>query len=284
MSVQNIPVELQPFLYISGMNVSVASNTVIAIAPGQCRDSTDSIDISFYNTIAGNAAFAEQHNNGLIPPPVSFSNAMSYLLPLFLNSGVVGLNGLDTGVLAASTNYLIWAIADSSGKKPNGGIISLQSNAAPLLPLGYDSYRLIGLVSTNSSTHFDSSTVLNAVNYEGYFLSPAVSVLSGGNATTFTAIDLSSAIPTTSDPFVVALLTVTFIPLAAGDTVQFRPTGSSATANLVTLTGAVAGVAQTFNLAVNCGVGSTKPEIDYKVTVSGDAVSVSVNGYYVTLS
>lgn len=284
MSIQNISVETLPFLYISGMNVSVASNTVIAIAPGQCRDSTDSVDMSYYNPIGGNARFAESHNNGLIPAPISFSNAMSYLLPLLLNSAVVGINGLDAGVLAASTNYLIYAIADSSGKKPNGGIISLQSNAAPLLPLGYDSYRLIGMVSTDGSVHFTAASVLNAVNYKGFFLSPAVSVLAGGNATSFTAIDMSGAIPTTTDPFVIALLTVTFTPLAAGDTVQFRPTGSSATANLVTLTGAVAGVAQTFYIAVNVGVGASKPEIDYKVTVSGDAVSVLVNGYYVSLA
>jgi hypothetical protein len=284
MTVQNIPVETLPFLYISGMNVSVASNTVIAIAPGQCRDSTDSIDMSYYLPIGGNAIFAEQHNNGLIPAPISFSNASAYLLPLFLNSAVVGLNGLDQGVLALSTNYNIWAIADSSGKLLNGGLISLQSNAAPLLPFGYDSKRLIGMVTTDSSTHFLAASVLNAVNYKGYYLSPAVSVLAGGNATSFTAIDMSGAIPTAGDPFVIALLTVTFTPLAAGDTVQFRPTGSSATANLVTLTGAAAGVAQTFMIAVNVGVGSTKPEIDYKVTVSGDAVSVSVNGYYVSLS
>jgi len=115
-------------------------------------------------------------------------------------------------------------------------------------------------------------------------LQPAVSVLSGGNATSFTAIDLSTPIPTTTDPFVIALCTVTFIPAAVGDTVQFRPTGSTATANLPTITGIAAGVAQTQNIALNCGVGSSKPEVDYKVTVSGDAVSVSVYGYYVTLS
>jgi hypothetical protein len=251
--VQNLPVEQLPHLYISGMNVSVASNTVIALAPGQCRDQNDAID-------------------------------MEYDFPLYLNSAVNGAGGLDSGTLAASTNYLIWAIADSKNKLPNSGLISLQSNVAPLLPYGYDSMRLIGAVSTNGSTHFTSASVLNAVNYKGYYIQPAVSVLSGGNATSFTAIDLSSAIPTTTDPFVVALATVTFIPAAVGDTVVFRPTGSSATSNLPTITGIAAGVAQTQNIVLNCGVGSSKPEVDYEVTVSGDAVSVSVYGYYVTLS
>ena len=285
MNSQSIPVAALPFLYVSGMNISVASNTVIAVAPGQCRDSNDNIDMPYYFPLFGNAIFAEHHNNGLIPPPhPQYTNAMSYLLPLFINSAVVGVNGLDHGTLAASTNYCIYAIADSTNKLQPAGLLTLQSNAFPLIPLGYDSFRLIGFVTTDSSAHFDPTTVLNAAFEKGYYVSPPVSVLSGGNATSFTAIDLSTAIPTTSDPFVIALLAVTFIPLAAGDTVQFRPTGSTATANLVTITGNLAGVAQTNYIAVNCGVGSTKPEIDYKVTVSGDSVSVSVQGYYVTLS
>jgi hypothetical protein len=251
--VQNLPVEQLPFLYISGMNVSVASNTVIAIAPGQCRDQNDNIDIPV--------------------PSVQY-----------INSAVNGANGLDKGTLAASTNYLIWEIADSKNKLQPAGLLSLQSNVGPLIPYGYDSMRLIGAVSTDGSTHFVAADVLNAAYYKGYFLQPAVSVLSGGNATSFTAIDLSTPIPTTTDPFVIALCTVTFIPAAVGDTVQFRPTGSSATSNLPTITGIAAGVAQTQNIALNCGVGSSKPEVDYKVTVSGDAVSVSVYGYYVTLS
>ena len=285
MNSQSIPVQALPFLYISGLNISVASTTVIAVAPGQCRDSHDNIDMPYYFPFGGNAIFAERHNNGLIPPPhAQYTNALAYSMPLFINSAVVGPNGLDQGTLAVSTNYVIYLIADSTNKLQPAGLITLQSNAFPLIPLGYDSYRLLGFVTTDSSAHFLAASILNAVNEKGYYLSPAVSVLSGGNATSFTAIDLSSAIPTAGDPFVIALLAVTFIPFATGDTVQFRPTGSSATANLVTITGNLAGVAQTNYIAVNCGVGSTKPEIDYKVTVSGDSVSVSVQGYYVTLS
>lgn len=279
-------VALQPWLYISGLNVSVASTTVIAIAPGQCRDYNDNIDMMYFypvvNPYPNNGTF---HNNGLIPAPAAqITNALSYSNPLFINSAVVGVNGLDQGTLAASTNYLIYLIADSRGINQPGGILTLQSNAAPLIPYGYDSYRLIGCVSTDISTHFTAASVLNAVNYKGFFVSPNASVLSGGNATSFTAIDLSTPIPTTTDPFVIANLVVTFIPSAAGDVVQFRPTGSSATTNLTTITGQVAGVAQTQYIVQNVGVGSSKPEIDYKVSVSGDSVSVSVAGYYLTLS
>lgn len=252
LSSQNIPVEQLPHLYISGMNVSVASTTVIALAPGQCRDQNDNIDMEYDNA-------------------------------LYLNSAIKGAGGMDFGVLLASTNYNIWAIADSSNKLPNSGLISLQANVAPLLPYGYDSMRLIGMDITDSSAHFIAADVLNSSGYKGFYLQPSVSVLSGGNATSFTAIDLSSAIPTTSDVFVIALATVTFIPAAAGDVVTFRPTGyTGTTANLPTIVGVAAGVAQTNTISLNCGVGSTKPEVDYKVTASGDAVSMSIYGYYVT--
>jgi hypothetical protein len=139
---------------------------------------------------------------------------------------------------------------------------------------------LIGFIETDGSSHFVYAThkPQNMVGALTYFNSPPVSVLSGGNATTFTAIDLtaSSAIPTTTLPNVIVELLVTFIPLAIGDVVEFRPTGSTATGGLVTITGIAAGVAQTQYVQVIAGVGSSKPEIDYLVSVSGDAVSVSV--------
>jgi hypothetical protein len=235
------------------MNISVASDTVMAIAPGQCRDQNDNIDIQVPNV-------------------------------QYLNSAVNGANGLDTGSLAASSNYLIWEIADSTGKLLPAGLISLQSNVGPLVPYGYDSMRLIGAVQTDGAAHFLAASVRNANYYKGFYLQPAVGVLSGGNATTFTAINLGTAIPTTTDTFVIALCTVTFIPAAANDIVQFRPTGSSSTANLPVITGVAAGVAQTQNIALNCGVGGGNPEVDYRVSVGGDSVSMSVYGYYVTLS
>lgn len=254
MSVQNIQAEQLPWVYLTGMNLSVASTTIMAIAPGQCRDQNDNIDMVYHDA-------------------------------LYLNSAVNGAGGLDFGVLLASTNYLVWAIADSSGKLPNSGLISLQANVAPLLPFGYDSMRLIGTVSTDGSVHFVTTNLFNAVFYKGFFIKPPVSVLSGGNATSFTAIDLSTAIPTTTQTFVIALATCTFIPLAAGDVATFRPTGyTGTTANLPVITGRVAGVAQTDNIVLNCGVGASKPEVDYKVSVSGDALSMSIYGYYVTTS
>lgn len=265
--VQNDPIYSLPHLYISGLNISIASTTVLAIAPGQARDSNDNIDmpVGFPNL------------QGVSVPAVLFQN---YQPGLLINAATVGANGLDAGALAASTQYAVYLIGDSRGYLPVAGILTLTSNVLPKLPLGYDSYMLLGFQATGGSSTFvyATSKPQNFKNALQYINQPPLSVLSGGNATTFTAIDLTtnSAVPTTTLQNIVVTLLVTFIPLAANDIVRFRPTGSAATVNVPTITGVSAGVAQIQYLTMIAGVGSSKPEIDYLVSVSGDAVSVSV--------
>lgn len=265
--VQNDPIYSLPFLYISGLNISIASTTVLAIAPGQARDSNDNIDMPVgFPNLQGNSV-----------PAVLYQN---YQPGLLINSAVVGANGIDTGALAASTQYAVYLIGDSRGYLPVAGILTLTSNVLPKLPLGYDSYRLIGFQATGGSSTFvyATSKPQNMVGALQYINQPPVSVLSGGNATSYTAIDLTTntAIPTTTLQNIIVTLLVVFTPLAANDVVRFRPTGSAATVNVPTITGVAAGVAQTQYLTMIAGVGSSKPEIDYLVSVSGDAVSVSV--------
>lgn len=266
--VQNLPVYSLPHLYIAGLSISVASTTVLAVAPGQARDINNAIDMPVgFQNLEGNVA-----------PPVLFQG---YQQPLFLNSAVNGANGLDAGTLAASTQYAVYLIGDSSQQLPVAGLISLTSNPYPLMPFGYDSLRLLGFIETDGSSHFVYAThePQQLSGSVAYYLQPASSVLSGGNATSFTAVDCSTPIPTTTLPNVIAELLVTFIPAAVNDVAQFRPTGSSATSNVTTIVGLVAGVAQTQYLQLVLGVGSSKPEFDYLVTASGDSLSVSVVGW-----
>ena len=268
--VQNETIYALPHLYIEGLKLSVATptaGTVIAVAPGAARDSTNSIDM----------VVGLQNYFGIDNPAELYQG---FQRGLFINSAVNGANGLDTGTIAASTQYAVYLIGDSRNYNNTAAVLSLTSNTAPLLPLGYDSFRLIGFWATNSSSQFvySSNKPQNIAGILTYFNSPAIAVLTGGNATSFTAIDLTtnSAIPTTTLQNVIVTLLVTFTPVAAGDNVQFRPTGSSATGGLPTITGAVAGIAQSQYIQVIAGVGSSKPEIDYKVTSSSDAVTVAV--------
>ena len=265
--IQNDAIYDLPHLYLSGLSISPASTTLLSVAPGAARDSNNVIDM----------VVGLQNYVGIDNPALQFQN---YQAGLLINSATTGLNALDTGTIAASTQYAIYLIGDSRNYNTTGAVLSLTSNSAPIMPAGYDSYRLIGFIETDGSSHFVYAThkPQNMAGALQYYNSPAISVLSGGNATTFTAIDLtgSSAIPTTTLPNVITGLLVVFTPAAAGDVVQFRPTGSTATANLPTIVGAAAGIAQTQYIQVIAGVGSSKPEIDYLVTSSSDAVTVSV--------
>src|SRR5258708_33714271 len=74
---------------------------------------------------------------------------------LLINSAVNGVNGLDTGTIAASTQYAVYLIGDSRNYNNAAAVISLTSNYPdPLMPSGYDSYRLIGFMATDGPTHF----------------------------------------------------------------------------------------------------------------------------------
>lgn len=264
-AIQNDPIYGLAHLYIAGMNISIASTTVLGIAPGQCRDSQDVIDMPIgYPNLQGNV-FPATLFNGYIPG-------------LFLNSAVNGVNGLDTGVLGATTQYAVYVIGDSRGYNQVATVMSQTGNAFPLLPFGYDSYRLIGFIETDGAAHFVYAThkPQNLGGALEYLLQPPISVLSGGDATTFTAVSLAAAIPTTTLPNIIVTLLVTFIPAAAGDVVEFRPTGSALTAGVPTIVGVADGVAQTQYLVMIAGVGTAVPSIDYLVTSASDAVSVSV--------
>lgn len=268
--IQNDAIYSLPRLYIQGLWLSAAAPTAataIIVAQGAARDSNNILDM-----VVGLQNYA-----GIDLPAAQFQN---YQPGLLVNSLVNGANGLDTGTIAASTQYAVYLIGDSRLYNPTAAVLSLTSNVAPTLPKGYDSYRLIGFWETDGSNHFVYAThkPQNMGGALAYYDVPAISVLSGGNATTFTAIDLTtnSAIPTTTLQNIVVTLLVVFTPAAVGDVVQFRPTGSTATSNLPTIVGIAAGIAQTQYIQVIAGVGASKPEIDYLVTASGDAVSVSV--------
>jgi hypothetical protein len=266
-SIQNEAIYALPNLYITGLQLSCASTTLLAVSPGAARDSNNSIDM-----VVGLNNYFE-----IDIPAVQFQN---YKPGLLINSTINGANGLDTGTIAASTQYAVYLIGDSRHYQNTAAVLSLTSNIGPIMPSGYDSYRLIGFIQTDGSSHFVYAThkPQNIAGLLTYFNSPALQVLSGGNATTFTAMDLTTnaAVPTTTLPNVIVTLLVVFTPAAANDIVQFRPTGSTATGNLPTITGVAAGFAQTQYIQVIAGVGSSKPEIDYLVTSSSDAVTVSV--------
>lgn len=246
---QGVPL---PLLYINGLGTAPLTNTTLTGLLGQCRDADDAWDI-------------------LIPANV------------IIDTTKIGLNGLDTGVLAASTTYYVYAIGSSVVAGPDGYLLSTNGNYAPFMPFNYDLLRLIGTVSTDGSTHLLPNYTFGSGSSRTINLATTVSVLSAGNTTTFTPVDLNAAvpvIPNNTTNGVLVTLNYSFTPAVAGHVFELRPTGSTAT-TVQTYTGPVAAVAMqgtTTVLALLSGL-SGHMSIDYLVSASGDALTLTVASY-----
>ena len=258
--IQNDPVYSLPFLYKNGLIISndaTTPNTVLDVAAGQCRDSNDIMDI-----VIGSAPL----NGGTTPAPV------------LINAAVNGVNGLDTGTLAASTMYAVYAIADSRYLKLPACIITLATNVAPLMPFGYDSYRLIGFWATNSSSHFITGYMFGSGSASSFvYDAPQATAVTAGAATTYTAVSLAALVPPLNNTPV--QIQSNLNANAAGDTLKLQ--GVNSTGDAVTIIAPVAGTtAHTETIsAVLAQLSSGIPEINYKVSSGSDAVALNVAGY-----
>lgn len=266
------PIVNQPNVYINGFLISndaTTPNTVLDVAAGQCRDQNNIIDIMLGNFL------------GLGTGTVNASTS--------LNAAVNGINGLDTGSLAASTMYAVYVIADSSNKNPNGLILSA-NQTTPGLPFGYDSYRKIGYWATDASSHFllgyySASGSGNGGNGTRTFFydAPQATAITAGAATTYTNVNLIKFVPNVSN--IAAWISTAFTPGAASRTLKMQP--GNATGDAITITGQVTSVVVTSNslLLAQSVVISTvsSPVINYKVSNAGDAVAINVAGFVVNL-
>lgn len=259
-------IAVNPYLYKYGLvvtNDATTPNTVLDIAAGAARDINNAVDLSI----------------GSLFPNV---NGGTVATPLLLNAAVNGLNGLDTGSLAASTMYGVWLIGDSTGKKATGAILSLASNSQPLMPFGYDSMRLIAYWATDGSSHFlkgyyTGNQGLMIFKYDA----PQATAVTAGAATSYTAIDLSALVPNVNN--VLANIQYNFNANAAADTLKLQ--GANATGDAITVIAPVVGsTAHTEGYVdVDAQLVSGAPKINYKVSSGSDAVAINVAGFTVSV-
>jgi hypothetical protein len=226
-----------------GLNIAWASNTTFTVSTGVIRDSLNIREITISSAKTINAAYT-------------------------------GLDGLDTGALAASKQYAVFVIGDSSGAKASGCLISL-SATLPTLPTGYDVFRRIGWIFTDGSSHFLLAYQTGAGLVREYQYDAAASVLSGGTSATFAAVDLSAFVPAAS--IIPVTLNASFTPNAAGDTCALRPTGSSDATGLI-LSGPTAAKVSAYIVRTFAKLSSSVAKVDYLVTASG-ALTLKVIGF-----
>lgn len=261
------PVVNAGMLYVIGMQLSWTSTTVLSVAAGQARDSTDTTDIAL-------------------------SAAAT------ITASVKGVGGIDAGSVAASSMYAVYVVASSlsvvssqsslgggflsppvpSVQYPVGVMISLASNASgPFLPTGYDSFRRVGWVSTDGSANFLRFWQYGSDQTREYYLDAAVLVVAAAGAGP-SAVPLavgvagSSGIPAV--PPIASQVKLDVVLSGAG-TARFFPFGSSSAAGIVRFSAGAAAQPGTVDVPeqLNAGVPTVQ------VAVSAGTVQLSVIGY-----
>ncbi len=228
--------------YVNGLALTLLTDETVQIAAGAARDTTNTNDIILNEAVT-------------------------------INGLAVGANGVDVAALAASQLYAVYLIGDSTKYQDAAGLLSLDAEQ-PLLPFGYDMYRRIGWVRTDGSADLLQFWQYGEGQERMYYYDVGISELSGGAATTFTAIDLATSVP----PIVTeVLLDLTFTPDGATELAEFLPFGSAATAGIVRFGTGVAG-AQVGMVMVPAQLDDGVPKILYKVA-TGDTLTVLVAGF-----
>jgi hypothetical protein len=251
MTSPNIPIVNASNLYINGFDyaagsVGVSSGNLLTFGSGAARDTTNTNDI------------------------ISNSN-------ITINTSFKGVNGLDIGTLATDKVYALHIIGDSTGNNPVAALFSL-SGTAPLLPSGYDIFRRIGVFCTTTVSSeivfvqmFQLGTSINRV----YYLVGTVPALTAGNATSFTAVQLQSIIPSfTSDREV--YFNLTYASNSANNTVDFNVFGTNP--NVSYSNGAVSTTISPLWLSLR-NSGGPIPTFRYRTTSASDSVTMTIAGF-----
>jgi hypothetical protein len=255
MTIDAIPVINLPNLYISGLQLSVISSTTLTVQAGQSRDSTNVFDMDLGNFLGVDPNF----------PPNT---------PTVLTSTVNGLNGLDTGTVAASTVYAVYVIADPVHNNPPGLIMSL-SAVQPTMPFGYGIFRRLGWAITDGSANFLVLYQCGTGATRTYQYDAAISILTAGAATVSTPVLLAGFMPNIITTISLNLsYTATEGNIAAvsfaGDIISVLGTAPIAVTSLSTFANTVQGqIMQTGNPAA----------ITYIVTNGADALDIDLNGW-----
>jgi hypothetical protein len=183
-----------------------------------------------------------------------------------------GADGLDTGSEAASTWYYIWVIYNPT-TKTLAGLLSI-SPTAPTMPSGY-TYKAL---PEGAAVYNDSSSDFVLFEQLGNkIIVPVNQVLNGGVATTYTLINLVTAVPVTAKSVDIYwgcdASTNTNLASFASDTAGkgVKPSGNVSTSSLFET---VYGPVTITKLLL-----TTAQSIYYKLVSAGAAIDVLVIGW-----
>lgn len=258
------PIVNQGNLYVTGMQLTYLTNSTFSVGVGQCRDSTDTVDL-----IMG-AKLYQASGAG------NTNNSTTSSVAVTVTRTATGAGGLDTGTLAASTLYYVYAIGDSRSFNATSVVFSL-SATTPNLPAGYDCFRRVGCVSTNGSSQIrkfvQTGSGTNRKTWYDAGVAPGSAATAG--STTFVTIGtLTTLVPAIACE---AILTVSLTPNTAGNTLRVQPFGG--TNGYAQISSNVTTKAQFAQLSCPMGLNAGVPEIDYATSEASDVVAFLVAGY-----
>lgn len=245
-----------PYFYINGLGLSndaTTPNTKLDVGAGVTIDSTNTFQLRNQATIV-------------------------------IDATKNGLNGLDTGALAASTVYAVFLIADPITSNPIGAMIS-KSYTAPLMPFGYSAFALLGYVTTDASTHFlkgywsDNDSASRTFTYDAF----QATAITSGNSSSYANVDLTKFVPLVNN--LPVMVYTNFAANAAADILALQ--SGNGTGDQAIIIGQVAGssahlASMSTVLAQTVAISTVpSPTINYKV--SAGSVAVDVAGYQFTL-
>jgi hypothetical protein len=238
-----------PF-YFNGLAISndaTTPNTILDVAPGSCLDSTGTFQLTL--PTAG-----------------------------IITTSTLGLNGIDTGTIAASKVYAVYLVADPVTQQPTGLICSLNVTT-PLLPFSYSAYAKIGYFTTDSSAHIlkgywsDNDAARRIFTYDAF-----ISVGTTSTSATYVNVDLTKFVPLVNNLQV--QIYASYTPGVAGNFLSLQ--AGNATGAQQIITGQVASIAVTnvVNVLAQTVAISTVPSpvINYKNSGT-DTIALSVAGY-----
>lgn len=253
MTIPQTPIVNAPELYIYGLGLAIFNGVTFTVGSGAARNSSNINDMSL---------------------------AASSTL---VTCSRVGANGLDAGSLAASTFYAVHLIGDSTGYRPTACLVSL-SAINPILPSGYDMFRRIGWARTDGSSSFVSMRIIGNSANRFYYYDIPLTILTGGNATTFAtgSINLSSSffVPPFSQLGAFSSqvnINIAFTPASATNVAEFDVANSS-TAAIIRFGTGVAGP-QVGNTTVPVATSPSGTFFNYRVSNAGDSLTLTIAGF-----
>jgi hypothetical protein len=241
------------YLYGLTINNTSSSATQFSVSAGNCIDSTDTRNIN-----------------------ISFGAN--------LDMSISGVYGLDTGSFAPNEIYCVYAIGDSTNVNPDAAVASLNQTHPTVT--GYNKYRFIGAVFSNSSTQlYKMVTTGNGVSKDVRVDFAVESViLSSGTSSGQTGIGTLSSILPNNGSIQKVKFSASFQAATVTDYAFVTTHGFSIANNGAPITigaGVLTQVDEPFELEP-----SPSFEIDYLVTHTGagnSALTLLITGYVLGL-